>query len=224
MDKITFVLTSCGRLDLLRKTIDSFNEFNTYPIEEFIIIDDSGIIDLQDRMREEYPDYTLIFNEERIGQIKSIDKAYSRVKTPYIFHCEDDWDFYKRGFIEDSLEILKSDEKILLVWLRELHDTNGHPQDEEIHNINNAKYKYVSLNWKGGWSGFTFNPGLRRLKDYELIKPYSSTPVHFNLNNNRFYVPELEISKNYGDMGYRTVILTRGSVKHSGWNHHIKND
>ena len=43
MDKVTVVITSCGRLDLLDKTLSSFMEFNTYPIEKFIIIDDKRI-------------------------------------------------------------------------------------------------------------------------------------------------------------------------------------
>lgn len=41
MKKITFVLTSCGRNDLLEKTLDSFFKWNTYPIERYIISEDS---------------------------------------------------------------------------------------------------------------------------------------------------------------------------------------
>src|ERR1035441_5909366 len=103
--EITLVLTSCGRYDLLSQTLESFYKFNTYSIKEVIIVED--------------------WNRE--GQIKSIDKAYARVKTPYIFACEDDWCFYKSGFIEKSLEILEKYPKILQVWLREHNDTNGHP-------------------------------------------------------------------------------------------------
>ena len=42
MKEVTVVLTSCGRLDLLTRTIESFNKFNTYPITKFLLIDDSG--------------------------------------------------------------------------------------------------------------------------------------------------------------------------------------
>ena len=38
-------------------------------------------------------------------------------KTPYIFHCEDDWVYTRGNFIEDSLKILKTDDKIIQVWL-----------------------------------------------------------------------------------------------------------
>lgn len=30
------------------------------------------------------------------------------VKTEYVFHCEDVWEFLKSGFIEKSIEILRS--------------------------------------------------------------------------------------------------------------------
>ena len=116
MKEVTVVLTSCGRLDLLSKTIKSFNKYNTYPISKFIIVDDSGDESIHEQadkllpaLLEQY-DHFVIFNNKRQGQIKSIDDAYSLVKTPYIFHLEDDWEFYKHSFIEHSFKLM--DEKI----------------------------------------------------------------------------------------------------------------
>jgi hypothetical protein len=40
--EVSVVVTSCNRPDLLEKTLDSFNDFNTHPIKKFIVIDDSG--------------------------------------------------------------------------------------------------------------------------------------------------------------------------------------
>ena len=40
--KVTVVITCCGRLGLLRRTLNTFKKYNTYPIEEYIIVDDSG--------------------------------------------------------------------------------------------------------------------------------------------------------------------------------------
>ena len=34
---ITLVVTSCGRLDLLKTTLESFDRFNTAPIREVLI-------------------------------------------------------------------------------------------------------------------------------------------------------------------------------------------
>jgi hypothetical protein len=42
---------------------------------------------------------TLIETVAKIGQVNAIDKAYSYIKTPYIFHSEDDWEYLHEGFV-----------------------------------------------------------------------------------------------------------------------------
>ena len=108
--EVTFCLTSCGRVDELEKTIDSFLKFNDYPIKDWFIIEDSGdttiwsqIVSLNNNKWNKR--FKLIFNSNNIGQNASIDKMYAKVETEYIFHCEEDWEFYKGGFIEDSLKV-----------------------------------------------------------------------------------------------------------------------
>ena len=39
---ITLVLTSCGRFELLKRTLETFIRFNTYPLKQIIITEDSG--------------------------------------------------------------------------------------------------------------------------------------------------------------------------------------
>ena len=113
MEKVTLVITSCGRFDLLKRTLDSFFEKNTYPIEEIIITEDSTEGKKLENLLSQYEEFKnkekfhLIINETREGQLKSIDKAYAKVNTEYIFHCEDDWVFLKEGFIEKSMKLLK---------------------------------------------------------------------------------------------------------------------
>ena len=41
MRKITFVLTSCGRVELLNKTLESFFKFNDYQLEKMYLVEDS---------------------------------------------------------------------------------------------------------------------------------------------------------------------------------------
>ena len=54
--KITFTLTSCGRPDLLERTLDSFFEYNTYQIEKFIISEDAAIVGINDVLIKKYSD------------------------------------------------------------------------------------------------------------------------------------------------------------------------
>ena len=56
-------------------------------------------------------DLEIICNEKKEGQIFSIEKIYKLIETPLIFHCEDDWEFTRTGFIEDSLKIMNQDKK-----------------------------------------------------------------------------------------------------------------
>lgn len=223
MNEVTLVITSCNRLDLLDKTISSFNKFNNYPIKERIIVDDSGEEEIWKKLIKKYNnDYKLILNKKNIGQIKSIDLAYSYIRTPYIFHCEDDWEFYRSGFIENSLKILNNNNKILQVWLRERNDTNGHTIESDTFTFQDLQFYYMSRLYNKVWSGFAFNPGLRRLSDYNLIKPYNTIKFPNNLN---FKIPDYPpdlykercISLTYDKLGYRAVIFEEGYVKHIGW-------
>lgn len=219
---ITVVIISCGRFDLLKRTLDSFVKFNTYPIKEFIVVDDSGDKEVQYEIGlylvEKLPTVTYLKNETNIGQVRSIDKAYAEVKTPYIFHGEDDWDFYREGFIEKSLAILEANPKIMQVWLREHYDTNGHPIESEVYTSGIASYKMVSLYFQNVWHGFTWNPGLRRLADYKLVAPFSA----FIGENTFNALTECHVGQKFFGLGFRSVILTEGYVKHIGYGQQVK--
>src|SRR5262245_4194320 len=118
-DDVTVVLTSCGRPDLLARTLDSFLKYTTYPIRAFIVIEDGvaqSTLAVAERFRQQKIRW--LCTGKKVGQILAIDLAYKHVATPYIFHCEDDWEFSAPGFIERSLSVLKQNEKILQVWIR----------------------------------------------------------------------------------------------------------
>lgn len=211
---VSVVLTSCGRLGLLEDTVYSFNKFNTYPISQFIIIDDSGKKEVHREIKSMYPDYELILNEENIGLIPSIDKAYSRVTSEYIMHLEDDWTFTRQSFIEPSLEILEKDPKIMQVWLRGDDDPNGHHIEPEIFYAGDVPYKLVGTYVHNVWHGFTFNPGARRLSDYKLIAPYDE--IHLD-ENRGIGVQENHIGRVlFEQYGFRAATLLEEYCIHTG--------
>lgn len=203
-EEITVALTSCGRPDLLEQTLESFFKYNTYPIKRFKIIDDSTYPEIFFFIKEKYHDIEWTFNTERLGQSASIDILYSDIDTKYIFHMEDDWKFLQEGFIEDSLVYMEEDPKILQAWLRGPEDTNGHPLQIK------ARYDKVSYGYQGKWHGFSFNPGLRRLSDYLLAKPYSRIGW------------ETELNRFYKDLGFYAISLKERYVEHIGWHRHIQ--
>ena len=139
---VTMVITSCNRPKLLEKTLDSFFKFNTYPIKEIIIIDDSGKTVVNDFLlkRYKYSNFILLYNKRNIGQVNSIDIAYRYITTKYVFHCEEDWEFLEYNFIINSMKILEHDPKIFTVWLRPHDDTSNHPI------IYDTKYNITNIN------------------------------------------------------------------------------
>ena len=48
---ITFTITSCNRIDLLEKTLNSFMLINNYEIDEFIMSDDSGDKEISNHLK-----------------------------------------------------------------------------------------------------------------------------------------------------------------------------
>ena len=218
---VTLIITSCGRLDLLKRTIVSFFKFNTYPIKKLIITEDSAKDDILNLIKPS-GNIEIIINNPKLGQVKSIDLAYSMVDTDYIFHCEDDWEFYRPGFIEDSISILKSEAEIYQVKLRSYyHETRSSSFAHKVINrelINNLPtYEVVFEN--ENWKGFSWNPGLRRLSDYKKINGgYSSLVIPGKNASNT----ESNISTYVHNQGFRTVNLENDAVAHIGDDRHVR--
>lgn len=208
MIEVTLFITSCNRPNLLKVTLDSFLKYNTYPIKEAIILEDSGLKRINDFAIELLPfPCKIIYNEKRLGQMKSIENGTKFIKTDYIFHCEEDWEFYDSGFIEKSLEILESNHKISVVKLRSYNEYIKRYK-MTIENSNNPLYNIIHQN---NISMYTFNPSLRR-KEISLFGiPYDNKE------------DEGTIQKKLNEYGYISVVTknSKGYVRHIGWNQHV---
>lgn len=213
---VTMVITAYKRPHLLRRTLASFVKYNTYPIAKCIIIEDSGQTGINDFALDLCPfPVECLYNETTLGQIASIETAYSRVETPFIFHCEEDWEFYAPGFIEKSFEVLEADPSVITVWLRAHTDVNTHP----IEPNDRGGYHYMSSSPSlHPYYGFTFNPGLRRTSDYRAVAPWSETCArpHFD---GKAWLFEPDVCILYHARGYKGAILSvpGGFVRHIGW-------
>ncbi len=218
-DTVTTVFTSCGRFGLLQRTLYSFLKFNTYPVEKIIIIENSGLPEAEQILLDIINDiedkrfidkFQLIINETNIGQVSSIDKAYGHVETEYIFHSEDDWEFFDYGFIEKSLGVLKQEPKIVNINLRVRFDGERgsmHPLEPFTKQTDNGIiYHEYTRDYLNEWHGFSWNPGLRRLSDYNLIKPYIN---HIN---------EQGVGQKYRELDYKSGCLEMFYCRHIGQN------
>src|SRR5690606_37512671 len=152
------------------------------------------------------------FNKPKLGLLKSLDLLYSNVNSEYIFHTEDDWEFLNSNFIEQSIEILANYKNVNQVWLRK--DIPHEWLEYNIQKINNTKFKMVKQNHISDWSGFSWNPGLRRLSDYNKMFPNGFS--EFEIPDKSAVFSEYECNKNVNKFNYRAANLLNSCCKHIG--------
>ena len=218
MEPYTVALTSCGRFDLLERTLETLVPRLDGPLRAILISEDSGdegIRDVVARFRSSYAEISTMVNDPPIGQIRSIDRLYRFVDTEWVFHCEDDWEFFAAGFIETSFALLKENERFSMVALRDLSEYRQTVFEPERVAASGIRYRVAdgTPRWHGDSAGLHFNPGLRRMADYRKIGPYAE------LGND---VREVTVSKAYRDMGYRIACLAEPAVRHIGGGRSIR--
>ena len=211
MKEVTLILTCCNRVDLLRKTLDSFFQLNTYPIKEYLAHND-GTDQLFKNILRSYPQITWQFSNQRVGYAQSLDNLLKLVKTEYVITTEDDWLYHQNpGFIEKSLKILEENKDIHQVWIRDVKD-HGHPLGEQIE-ISGVKVRPVKSGYRKFWNGYSLNPSLRRMSDIKMMFP----------NGLIEYRDEAEQATHSAKFNYKAVSLVESSIKHLGWNRRSMN-
>jgi len=200
--------------------LSSFVKYNTYPIKKVILCEDSGIQNIADFAGSILPyDLTLCYNETRIGQMKTIEKYTPLIETPYVFHLEDDYEFFDSGFIELSLKILQSDPKISQVLLEDMqhryhHDLSYvHPLCNRI--LTNNPQQHNANNGDGALYCFSWRPSLKKTEMQRLRMPYEvwddEYTIQLSINKLGLYSVVTKNTKD-GQLGFCT---------HIGTEHHV---
>ena len=216
---VTLFITSCGRPELLRRTLESFIKYNTYPIQEVILCEDSGIPGIVDFASSILPyPITYCYNTERSGQMKTIERYTPLIKTPFVFHLEDDYEFFDSGFIELSFKIMESDPMISQVLLEDEQHMyfsvdiqnplcrKALTSDPKNHHLNNGD---------GALSCFSWRPSLKHIEIQKIRMPYELWDDEYTI--------QLKVNK----MGYYSVITNnikdgrKGFCTHIGLENHV---
>lgn len=205
-ESVTVIFFSCRRLEILKESVFAFTVLNTYPIKEFIIVNDSADPAIHKQLKNTYVGAKFIFNKKNVGLMKSIDLAYPHIKTEYFFHAEDDWKLTNGRFIENSMKIMKDRPEIEEVWPRLF---NIHDAEPKIFETNGIKWRLVTqFHLKGqdgpyGWHGFSTAFSLKRMSDYRKIGPYCKIPYEGDI-----WLREQAIGEKHRLAGYRTAVMT----------------
>lgn len=217
LSRVTFIITTSDRLDLLGSTLRSFwNYYRSgwHLLAKTVLHEDSGDKGLRAAITAQYFDKfdVLLFPEEKVGYSKAIDNCLAHVETEYVWSSEDDWTYSRGGFIEDSIKILDENPDIHQVWIRDAKDHN-HPLSKRSRKISGIECRDVMKGYLGVWNGFSLNPGLRRISDLRRMFP----------NGLAEYGDEIDCARRTAQFGYNAVSLVNSAIRHSGWDRHTKN-
>ena len=209
MHPYTVCLTSCARFDLLERTLKSLLPRLEGPCERIIVGEDSGdnkVFDVVEHFQSDALPIHVILNRRRLGICRNIDRIYAEVNTDWIFHCEDDWEFSRDGFIHESFSLMQ-DDGISSVNLRNISDFRLGFWSP----VGDSHY-VVNVDVAGDIAGLHFNPGLRRMCDYRAIGEYGRLAP-----NSR----ETDASIAYLSAGKRMALLKQPAVLHIGAGRHV---
>lgn len=193
LSDITIALTSCWRFHLLQKTIESLAQSIDLSCYEKIMTEDSRDEHHIEKIKEanetwflqwwnilytKWSGYTDPFQCHKAA----LDLMYSKISTPYTFHCEDDWHFKKTEFdyLQLSKSVLESNKHIGIVCLRDRFQKNENNiwvSREKLKNIYFTDilfqyfwFTYIQLKPYSEIAEFyTLNPWLRRTNESKQI-------------------------------------------------------
>lgn len=199
------LVTSCGRTDLLRITLDSLLCTNRFPLNIKVhedappSIDCASIIEYGNDIQVEYTG--------GLGQHPSIEKYIRershRTALKYYLHLEDDWQFEYGKFywIQDCIRLMETDPSIIKV----LVNSDSPHLNYQVKQIGGVMCDVLQP-WSGNdgiiWHGFSWNPGITR---FDLLKQFIPFPKW-----------EQELAEGIYKQGYKVVRLRTGVCHHIG--------
>jgi hypothetical protein len=171
-DEVTVCITSCARLDLLARTLETFRRFNTGG--RYIISEDSGEPVIIETLQRTYPECLVLHGPERLGLMRSIDRLYGAVTTAYVFHLEDDWGFEGPVDWQAAIGCLETRSDVANVCVRaldEIRDKYRVRSDPVA--IHGTRFQVMHRDAHPEFFGWSPNPGLIRHALYRRYAPFS---------------------------------------------------
>lgn len=206
---ITLCLTIGLRPDLLKQTLSSLSD--NWRFGPVIAINDFRDEPTNQMFKELCPNGHLISLDQKLGHHRAVDHMYEHVRTPYVFHCEDDWNFDTPVQPHNLLDILKKNESISQVCVRKISDFNFSDHENSlISNVHDDNLDYFCLSQlHDQWHGYTFNPHIASLDIWRSLGGFSK------------FKKERHISRELRNRGLFTAYLNPGACFHIGELHSV---
>lgn len=231
--KVVITMTSCKRLDLLQRTINSMLNCITdfSKVKEWVVVDDNSSQTDRDKMQQMWPFIRYVFKTpEQKGHPKSMNIIRDIVVNSgynYVFHIEDDFEFFvKRDYITELIELLDVDKSYgqALVNLDYGEDpiTASDIAGSKMEQTQSGKRYFIHNYYTGSaleaenrklqkpnsmyWPHFSFRPGLTRSNVFKQVGKFTETNDHF----------EREYALRYIQKGFKTVFLDAQTCVHIG--------
>ncbi len=212
MDKsITLTLTIGKRPVQLFQTLESL--LGKISVDEVIAINDFRDEETNAAFRQICPSGVLLSPSAHLGHHRAIDMLYQRVKTPLVFHCEDDWLFDKVPDLAGAASLLEHHAELTAVCFRELEDF-GIPSStlEQLPTVATEYGTYKRLDGlHDQWHGYTFNPHLITTDTLLLIGQFSR------------FKKERHVSRFLRKQGKHVAYMLPGACHHIGFENSVSN-
>ena len=215
---VTVTMTSCKRLDLFKKTVNSFLQcvLDKHHIKEWIVVDDNSSEEDRQEMKSLYPFIKFIYKtKEQKGHANSMNILRGLVNTKYVFHLEDDWTFfYNDQYLSKCLLILESASEAGQCLINRAYGERECCWDIEtgkeifvngllyyIHSYNELS-NYKNCNY---WPHYSLRPGMMKTEVWKEIGEYNKNSDHFEMEYAFRYVKK-----------YKTLFLDSIYSYHTG--------
>lgn len=230
---ITLTMTTCKRFDLFEKTVNSFLNAceDVEKIDEWFVVDDNSSEEDRQKMKDLYPFITFYFKKlSEKGHPQSMNIILNNVNSPYLFHMEDDFQFFvKRPLITECMSVLSSNPRIGQCLINRIYSETEHDPHRIIggepqHTSSGVRYlihefapkgtpefdaftrKYGACINEAYWPHFSFRPGLNKFWIWKDIGNFNETISHF----------EMEYAYRYISKGYVTAFFDTIGCLHTG--------
>jgi len=229
---ITLTMTTCKRLKLFIKTVDSFLNCceDKHLISRYIVVDDNSSEEDRKVMQSRYPFMEFVFKSpDNKGHAHSMNLLRGMVKTPYVFHLEDDWLFFsKESYMTKCVEIIESDDSygqclinpnFMELPREEMYIRGGVCKQTSrglkylVHEFcpdQTTREEFDKKHGKGPssnyWPHFSLRPGLTKRSVFENVGLFNPGASHF----------EMDYAYRYVASGWKTTFLDRVGCIHTG--------